>query len=169
MDGDSRADIAFAKFQALVNGIYHYQIEVLLSAQPRTTFEVESGPAGGGLNISARDVDGDRDLDLVITAEFSRQPVGVWINDGEGRFSPGNPAIYPASIWQETNQSVERPYSPQRVDMSCVVPSGGCSTAPPGLPAPPVISPGAPLSSASDGHASHPLNLGRALRAPPVR
>ena len=168
LDGDSRADIAFAKPQGSVNGVYHYQVEVLLSAQPRTTFDVESGPAGGGLHITARDVDGDRDLDLVITTEFSRKPVGVWINDGHGRFTQGNTAAYSLSIWQEIKQAVERPYYPQRLDMSCVLPGAGCSAGPGGLPAPPLSSPGAPLQSTSDGHASHPWNLGRPLRAPPV-
>jgi hypothetical protein len=167
-DGDSRADIAFAKPQGSVNGVYHYQIEVLLSAQPRTTFDVESGSAAGGLDITARDVDGDRDLDLVITTEFSRKPVGVWINDGHGRFTQGDTAAYSTSIWQEIKQAVEKPYSPQRLDMSCVLPGGGCSAGRGGQPVPPLSSPGAPLQSTSDGHASHPWDLGRPLRAPPV-
>ena len=74
-DGDSRTDIAFAKPRGLVNGVYRYQVEVLLSGQPRTTFEVAYRHSGGGLHISARDIDGDRDLDLVITTEFGREPV----------------------------------------------------------------------------------------------
>ena len=167
-DGDSRTDIAFARQRGLVNGVYHYQIEVLLSAQPRTTFEVESGPAGGGLHISVKDIDGDRDLDLVITTEFGREPVGVWINDGHGGFTPGDVAIYPDSIWQETEQAVERPRPPQRVDISCVMPGGGCSAGPCSLPVPSLSDPGARPPSTSDGHASHPWNLGRPLRAPPV-
>ena len=36
-DGDSRTDIAFAKPRGLVNGVFHYQVEVILSAQPRAT------------------------------------------------------------------------------------------------------------------------------------
>ena len=167
-DGDSRADIAFARPRGSVNGVYHYQIEVLLSGQQRTTFEVESGPDGGGLHISVRDIDGDRDLDLVITTEFSRKPVGVWINDGHGGFTPGDVAIYPDSIWQETEQAVERPRPPQRVDISCVMPGGGCSAGPCSLPVPSLSDPGARPPSTSDGHASHLWNLGRPLRAPPV-
>lgn len=168
LDGDSRTDIAFAKPQGLVNGVYHYQVEVFFSAQPRTTFEVESGPGGGGLHISPRDVDGDKDLDLVITTGFGREPVGVWINDGHGGFTQGDAAIYPISIWQETKEAVERPNSPPRSDLYCVVPGGGCSAGPGGPPAPPFSDPGAHLPSTSDGHASHPWNLGRPLRAPPI-
>jgi hypothetical protein len=167
-DGDHRADIAFAKPQGSVNGVYHYQVEVLFGAQPQTTFEVQSGSAGAGLHISARDVDGDRDLDLVITGEFNREPVGVWINDGHGRFTPGDAAVYSSSIWQEANQALERPYSPQHRDTSCALPGGGCSSAPAGLPAPPSSNPEAPLPCASHGHPSNPLNLGWSLRAPPL-
>ena len=168
-DGDSRTDIAFAKLRGLVNGVFHYQIEVLLSAQPRATFEVESGRAGGGLHITARDVDGDQDLDLVITTEFTREPVGVWINDGHGGFTPGDAAIYPASIWQEIKEAIEGQHSRPRLDTCCVMPGGGCSAGPDSLPVPPVGNPGVSLQSTSDGHASHPWNLGRPLRAPPVR
>lgn len=167
-DGDSRTDIAFAKPRGLVNGMYHYEVEVLLSAQPRTTFEVESGPAGGGLHITARDIDGDRDLDLVITNEFSGEPVGVWINDGHGGFTPGDAAIYPTSIWQEIKEAVGGRLSAPRVDTCCVIPGGGCSAGPDGLPVPPLINPGVPLQSTSEGHASHLWNLGRPLRAPPI-
>lgn len=167
-DGDSRTDIAFAKPRGLVNGVYHYQVEVLLSGQPRTTFEVESGPVGGGLRITARDIDGDRDLDLVITTEFSGEPVGVWINDGHGGFTPGDAAIYPTSIWQEIQEAVEGPHYGPHVDTCCVMPGGGCSAGPDGLPLPLVANPGAPLQPTSDGHASHPWNLGRPLRAPPI-
>jgi len=167
-DGDSRTDIAYAKSRGLVNGVYHYQIQVLLSAQPHATFEVESGNNGGSLHISARDVDGDRDLDLVITNGFNREPVGVWINDGHGMFTPGDATAYPMSIWQEANQALERPYSPPQLDLSCVVPGAGCAAGPDGLPAPLSGNPRMPLQARSDGHASHPLNPGRPLRAPPV-
>lgn len=167
-DGDSRTDIAFAKPRGLVNGLYRYQVEVLLSGQPRTTFEVAYRHSGGGLHISARDIDGDRDLDLVITTEFGREPVGVWINDGRGGFTPGDAAIYSVSIWQESKEAAGSPSAPPRVDTSCVMPGGGCSTGPGGLQVPPLGTPGAPLPPTSDGHVSHPWNLGRPLRAPPV-
>jgi FG-GAP-like repeat len=167
-DGDSLTDIAFAKPRGVVNGVYRYQVEVLLSGQPRTTFEVAYRNSGGGLHVTARDIDGDRDLDLVITTEFGREPVGVWINDGRGSFSQGDPAIYSSSIWQESKEALEGPSVPLRLDTCCVMPGGGCSAGPAGLPAPPLEAPGVPLSATSDGHVSHHWNLGRPLRAPPV-
>jgi hypothetical protein len=167
-DGDSRTDIAFAKPRGLANGVFHYQVEVLLSGRPRATFEVESGRAGGGLHIVARDVDGDQDLDLVITTEFSGEPVGVWINDGHGGFTPGDAAIYPASIWQEIQEAIEGQRSRLGLDLCCVLPGGGCSAGPDSLPLPPLGNPRISLQSTSDGHVSHPWNLGRPLRAPPI-
>jgi hypothetical protein len=106
---------------------------------------------------------------LVITTEFSRQPVGVWINDGHGRFTPGDAELYPTTIWQEVDQAVEGPASAQQPDLACVMPGGGCSSGQRGLPAPPLSSPRALLQSTLDGHASHQWNLGRPLRAPPVQ
>ena len=43
-----------------------------------------------GLNIQAIDVDGDQDLDLVVTSRWSMQIIAVWINDGSGSFTPGD-------------------------------------------------------------------------------
>jgi hypothetical protein len=39
--------------------------------------------------LSARDVDGDNDQDLVLQT-YSAEPLAVWLNDGHGRFSPAN-------------------------------------------------------------------------------
>jgi len=49
-----------------------------------------------GLHLTPRDVDGDHNLDLVITIGVKPQPVAVWINNGRGRFEEGNLASYPA-------------------------------------------------------------------------
>jgi hypothetical protein len=57
-------------------------------------------PAGAlsifGLHLTPRDVDGDHKLDIVATVGFARQPVAVWINDGQGRFQQGDLAAYPS-------------------------------------------------------------------------
>jgi hypothetical protein len=111
-DGDSRTDIAFAKPQGCVNGVYRYQIEVRFSIRPRATFEVQAGPIGGGLHIRSRDVDGDRELDVVITTGVSGAPLGVWINDGHGRLTLGVAGGYPSSNWQDANETLGGPYSP---------------------------------------------------------
>jgi hypothetical protein len=76
-DGDHLADLAFASPQGRVNGAYRYRVEVHLTMQGGATFNVDTGEAGG-LRISTRDVDGDDDLDLVITSTFGGRRVGVW-------------------------------------------------------------------------------------------
>jgi hypothetical protein len=46
-------------------------------------------------------VDGDGDLDLVVMSAWTLAPVGVWINNGHGEFTQGDPTAYPRSIWPE--------------------------------------------------------------------
>jgi hypothetical protein len=101
-DGDKQPDFAFAE----AKGRGGYALELELSARL-------DGAAGGrnsfpalpispfGIHLSARDVDGDRDLDIVITAGFAAEPVAVWINDGRGRFKEGDITEYPDWIWVE--------------------------------------------------------------------
>jgi hypothetical protein len=95
-DGDNQPDVVISNAE----GRYGYSLEFQLSAkgvggspilpsQPLSAF---------GLHLTPRDVDGDHDLDIVITVGFSRQPVAVWINDGHGRFEEGDLAAYPACI-----------------------------------------------------------------------
>jgi hypothetical protein len=165
-DGDRRADVAIVRPQGLINGAYRYRIEVLFSEHPAGGFEVESGPAGG-LHISARDVDGDSDLDLVITSEFGRQPVGIWINDGHGRFTRGASEIYPKSVWQEPDEQFETPAPPNRPAAFAV-----CAAASTLEPAPSVLPPlsnrNLPLPPTPGGVASQPWNPGSPFRAPPL-
>jgi hypothetical protein len=110
-DGDHRADFAVAQSQTLHGRTQSYRVDVHLSAHPSSAFDVESH-APGGLHVAALDVDGDHDLDLVITTEFGQEPVGVWINDGQGAFSQGDPAAYPAFIWQPGKHFFETPERP---------------------------------------------------------
>ncbi len=150
-----------------MNGAYRYRVDVHLSAETSTAFEVDSG-AGGGLHISARDVDGDTDLDLVITSAFGREPVGVWLNDGRGRFTEGGTAAYSRSFWRENEQSFEAPGSPQRTQSPFVAPAGNWTVEPaPASFLPFVGSLPAPVSA--DGPLLNALNPGSPLRAPPAR
>jgi hypothetical protein len=165
-DGDRHADFAVAQPQGLVNGAYRYRVEVRLSAQPATSFDIDSG-APGGLHISTRDVDGDLDLDLVITSEFGRQPVGVWINDGNGRFTPGQMQKYPASIWQDTDRNYDTPETPARPLPAFVVPANGGTPEPVRFVLPTLTDTKAPLVAAGEGYSRKALNSSSLLRAPP--
>lgn len=165
-DGDRHADFAVAQPQGMINGAYRYRVEVLLSAQPATAFEIDWGTPSG-LHISTRDVDGDLDLDLVITSEFGRQPVGVWINDGNGRFTPGQMQKYPASIWQETDRAYDTPETPVRPLPAFVVPASGGTAEPARFVLPTLADTKTPLVVARDGHTRKALNSSGLLRAPP--
>jgi hypothetical protein len=100
-DGDSRPDMAITKMEAQGAG-YVYWLELDLSTR-RTGDSARQHPGFPvvassmfGLHLTPRDVDGDHDLDIVVTIGFARQPVAVWINDGQGGFEEGDLAAYPA-------------------------------------------------------------------------
>jgi len=119
LDGDHRADFAVAEPQGFAGHPHSYRVNVQLSANPNSTFEIDS-QAPGGLHVTALDVDGDHDLDLVITTEFGRVPVGVWINDGRGAFAQGDASAYPSSIWRQPANSwdVQERKLPARAEVS---------------------------------------------------
>jgi hypothetical protein len=100
-DGDSRPDMAITKMEAQGDG-YVYWLEFDLSTR-RSSGSAQQHPSFPaiassmfGLHLTPRDVDGDHDLDIVVTMGFARQPVAVWINDGQGGFKEGDLAAYPA-------------------------------------------------------------------------
>jgi hypothetical protein len=100
-DGDSQPDLAITKMEAQGAG-YVYWLEFELStkreaepARQRPGLPVLASSVFG-LHLTPRDVDGDHDLDIVITVGIARQPVAVWINDGQGGFAEGDLALYPA-------------------------------------------------------------------------
>jgi hypothetical protein len=166
-DGDNRVDIAYARPQGRVNGAYRYQVEVHLSAELGTTFSVDSG-AAGGLHISTRDVDGDHDLDLVITSAFGGLRVGVWINDGHGQFTQGVAESYPLSIWQEPDRLWETPERLQPSYITFVVPAGKSSIEPGRLEIPFLASTEHSLHAAGEIYRQKALNFASPFRAPPL-
>ncbi len=99
LDGDGRPEIAIVRSEGLGPKGLQYRIDLSLTTHALpNSFTVST--ERGGLRIFPRDVDGDGDLDLVVTTTFLA-PVGVWINDGRGGLAEGDPAAYPSSIWNE--------------------------------------------------------------------
>jgi hypothetical protein len=109
LNGDHLPDVASGVNTGRTSKGYSYRVDVDLSgnAAQKSFFSVYSEEPNG-LNIEAIDVDGDHDLDLVITGRLSLQPIGVWINDGSGGFTPGDLQQYALSIW-ESRQSLSSP------------------------------------------------------------
>jgi hypothetical protein len=95
-DGDLRPDLVAVQIgRSGVSGT-DYQIQLQLSAAGRQTILLVA-PAGG-LQIAARDVNGDHALDLVVTAAWLSEPVAIFLNDGYGSFSRVDPGDYPGAF-----------------------------------------------------------------------
>ncbi len=107
-DGDGRPDVLTAR-PDLAGNRFHHNIEIQLSSGRRgvVTFAVEGLQSElAGIQVIARDVDGDRDVDLVFSTAVSHHPIGVWINDGGGRFAPSSdPAVM--SLLQSVRATTE--------------------------------------------------------------
>ena len=100
LDGDGRPDLAMVRAEGWGSNGFQYRIVLDLTTRVGlSSFSVYA--QRGGLRIIPRDVDGDWDLDLIITSAWSLTPVGVWINDGHGEFTRSESAAYPQSIWIE--------------------------------------------------------------------
>jgi hypothetical protein len=98
-DGDRKPDLATVEIQSgNSSGITRYSIHFQLTAGSAQSFGV-SAPAGG-LQIVARDVNGDDALDLLVSTAWLHQQVAVLLNDGHGKFSMANPGAFPGAVWE---------------------------------------------------------------------
>jgi hypothetical protein len=95
-DGDSRPDLASVQYGTSDSPRAAYLIQLQLSAAGQQSFQILA-PIGG-LQIVARDVNGDHALDLVLTSAWLRQPVAILLNDGHGNFSRVEPEVYPEAF-----------------------------------------------------------------------
>ena len=87
-NGDHKPDLATVRtaLDSHHNGVYN-QLDIQLNAAPSPVFSFLIRSAAN--RLSARDLDGDNDRDLVLETAF-RVPLAVWINDGAGHFQEGN-------------------------------------------------------------------------------
>jgi hypothetical protein len=98
LDGDGRPDLAIARAEGWGPSGYQYRIDLDLTTHVElSSFSVSAQK--GGLRIIPRDVNGDWELDLIITSAWSFTPIGIWINDGHGGFNASDPTAYPQSTW----------------------------------------------------------------------
>jgi hypothetical protein len=101
LDGDLQPDLVRSTPDGSDRTGYRFQVEFEMSAGRRSApIPIHTSDAWG-MQMAPRDVDGDHDLDLVVTGGAYRSPVGVWINDGRGGFTPSDQRLYPAWIWLE--------------------------------------------------------------------
>jgi len=166
LDGDLQPDVATVRVEGIGPVTTHYRIELQLSAGLSGAIAVNA--PFGGLLVTPRDVDGDSDLDLIVTTSRLHLPVGIWINDGRGQFSAANPAAYPKSIWDPQPELLRVP-SPQ-TDFAVLVRTRGETAvfgASAGL-APPIRAPGW-VACASFSQPFNVIHFQGPARAPPAR
>jgi hypothetical protein len=100
LDGDGRPDLAIARAENWGPEGFQYRIELNLTTRAGvSSFGVTA--QRGGLRIIPCDVDNDQHMDLVVASPWSFAPVGVWINDGHGRFTRGDETAYPRAMFAE--------------------------------------------------------------------
>jgi len=99
LDGDRIPDFALVETQRQTFANSDYAIRVRLSAGAESAIGVR-GPMGG-LRVAARDVNGDKNLDLIITADLDAGFIKVLLNDGHGNFS----VVAPSEFLEKENQT----------------------------------------------------------------
>jgi len=111
LDGDQIPDVASGTNLGRTAQGYFYRIDLDLTHNSQVkAFNIYSNEPNG-LDVRAIDVDGDHDLDLVITSRILQQPIGIWLNDGEGNFTRGDEDQY-AGAFRRTNASLGSTPSP---------------------------------------------------------
>lgn len=96
LNGDHNLDLATARSGIHDASGYAQEVRITLGAFQQTSFRFQS--PGATVELSSRDLDGDQDRDLIVLEPVSREPIGVWINDGAGLFHQGNLADFQAQL-----------------------------------------------------------------------
>jgi hypothetical protein len=92
LDGDALPDLASIEMDRANGASTSYRIRIHLSAWPESAIGIVA-PLGG-LRISAADVNGDDQIDLLVRTEKSTL-IAVLLNEGSGHFRVAEPASYP--------------------------------------------------------------------------
>lgn len=90
--GDGNPDLATVVPDRLQPRAAQYVVEVQLSEGGHQFLRVTA--PFGGLRITAKDLTGDGNLDLVVHVGRSPVPAAVLLNDGHGHFSPVEPSAF---------------------------------------------------------------------------
>jgi hypothetical protein len=95
-DGDHRPDLVGVQTGQSNVARTKYWIQLQLSAAGHQTISLIA--PSGGLQIAARDVNGDQIPDLILTTTWLGQPVAIFINDGHGTFTRAEPSAFPEAF-----------------------------------------------------------------------
>ena len=97
LNGDQNIDLATTRPGRYSRNGYAQEVRIKLGASGQTSFRFHSRAAT--IELSALDVDGDDDGDLIVFEPLSAQPIGVWLNDGAGTFHEGRLADF-QKLWR---------------------------------------------------------------------
>ena len=92
LDGDRQPDLALVELVGQRSEISNYFVRVRLREGAESAVRLR-GPFGG-LRVSARDVNGDDSLDLVVTSNLDATFIRVLLNDGHGNFTMAEPGDF---------------------------------------------------------------------------
>ena len=95
-DGDRQPDLALIRVARDGSPTSQYSVDFKFSSGHKPAIWIV-GPSGG-LQITPRDVNGDKFADLVVTSLFDSQFVAIFLNDGKGNFVPAEPSDYPGAV-----------------------------------------------------------------------
>lgn len=108
LNADGHPDVAIADRIGRRAAGFAYTIELSIAGGRSQSVAFDSDQ--DALSIALRDVDHDRDLDVVITGAVSRSIVGVWLNDGTGRFRRATPQVEQSS-WRASTSALTETYA----------------------------------------------------------
>ena len=106
-DGDLLPDLASVESASDYSSPLIYTVQIQLHAGKRQSIKLLAPP--GGLLIAARDVNGDRVPDLVVSSAWAGKPLAILLNDGKGRFSWMDPRSFPEVSNPERARSWQPP------------------------------------------------------------
>ena len=102
-DGDQKPDLATVEVQKSSSSrTTRYSIRFQLTAGIAQVFGVTA--PSGGLQIVARDVNGDNMLDVLVTTVLQHEQVAILLNDGHGKFRMADPSEFPGAIRESSRQ-----------------------------------------------------------------
>lgn len=106
-DGDLNPDLARVEVGSSDSTRSVYSIQFQLTTVGRQSIRLVA-PVGG-LQLLARDVNGDHAIDLVVMTAGLGQPVAVFLNDGHGGFSQGDKNVFPGAFGNSAQNNLASP------------------------------------------------------------
>src|SRR5215475_7906385 len=94
LDGDHAPDFATGQRLGRTKDGYFYRVQLQLSSDASSSSFTVFHNNALGLRITGVDIDGDDDIDLIISDRFFRQHIGIWLNDGKGHFVKSLPGRF---------------------------------------------------------------------------